>query len=976
MALWTFVSGGVGNRGVGLVEYSQGGGPRVCGEMEARIRGLHGYLRRFSCPLPSEHISRLQNLQLEKVPEIFDSDLMELAREFSQEGYLEEAMGLYSLLRDQGNSSAYSELAAERMKVLSGQGGSLTNRLEFQAGRFLEGVTDPAMVAGMAFGATAYTLSRSMLLPRLLTSPGAFLRETPFAAHVISSGLSTLPEVAAFWSASKGVQFLLRPQSDLGDLNSNIREMFSMGLTLGLMKSFGFIFGGGWLGRNFALGNHAGMLAGIYASHNLEMRRGWRPPQTQESLLLDSLVMLAQFSVGGSLSRSLFPRLYSFNAQVQQRTHHQELHSILDFGVQPVTVEGFKLFVNSSLKSETPSANILMMASDAPESSQKISPYEKLPFTLPPGERISSRYKERFNEIAEELQLNTRWKGDSPEPSEAMEGEVQNIATRLEEVRRAKVKESYGINERATVVPPIHLLNPTERLALRHLAERVKPLVNEIYSLQENPRNGVYWKWMEQQGDVYSKVLFQRHQRDTGVGHLVNDPSLSLFPFFPEKPGYNGMFSSEVSAKEWSALEKTLPRNDPLLAPDTIVIKSKTGAFEAQPMAKSPLFEPLLRDLAKELRAIAGLKIEGSGLSVSLQRQLRSLARAFETGEPGDTRKALQSTLSQKDGGLRVLLGPFDKIWGDGSKGAFIFQVGIRDPKIGKDLQALDDVAVRVAEDIILPGDRPQRTSFALDSLEPVHQALVAGSMGTFPIREISGNSINGSDFFNSGGELKTVHLEVLPHISRRNSLALARVLHPEQIVAPGEINLEAFIAAHEKAHLLGPQASDRVLDGNSVQSAFGRRYLDFEESKADLGAVVLALEGNRMGGLSPEMAKGIYLAHLSYLFSNRYKGKSRKLDLGGHDFARMTQVGFMFQQGAFSLISTGQGPRIQVQFENYPLVAREMWQKIMEFQIEGNVGKARQFGLNLIDRIPEPADRLILDSNQGIPHFFLNREI
>lgn len=203
--------------------------------------------------------------------------------------------------------------------------------------------TDPSMAAGMAFGATAFNGARSLVLPVLMRSPGPLLSKVPFFTRVVASSAAMVPEVGAFWATSHAVRGLTHPLERPWDSPNQVQGIVGLAMTLGFLKTFGFVFGGmgglasgtqnAFLPKQPLFWQQAGMLSGVMAGHGAEIALGWRRPVDFHRFFVDSLVTLGQFNFGGILSQQVFPALYRTNHRVQEimgvreRAHWEQLRS-------------------------------------------------------------------------------------------------------------------------------------------------------------------------------------------------------------------------------------------------------------------------------------------------------------------------------------------------------------------------------------------------------------------------------------------------------------------------------------------------------------------------------------------------------------------------------------------------------------------------------------------------------------------------
>lgn len=292
----------------------------------------------------------LKSLAEETDPQIFYSDLLHWARVRQQEGQTAPAVRVYETLSGEISEpqeilavpEAVQERAINHLTVIRG-GGSWGERLEFQGEQFFEGVLSPSVILGMAVGSTVFTGTRSLLLPRLWGSSARNFLTSGWGARLTASTLALGTESMAFWGVSKSLEEYFHPGSQRWDLATNLQEITSLMMTLGLLRGSGFIFRRShqWavqvshssgasqisqalLGKSSAMWHQGGMLTGILMSHGLEQKLGRRVPQTFDAILLDSLVTLVQFNAAGALSHRVFPKLYARNAQQERRLQHQE----------------------------------------------------------------------------------------------------------------------------------------------------------------------------------------------------------------------------------------------------------------------------------------------------------------------------------------------------------------------------------------------------------------------------------------------------------------------------------------------------------------------------------------------------------------------------------------------------------------------------------------------------------------------------
>lgn len=291
-------------------------------------------------------LNRLSSLSQTSHSFQFATSLFELGSELEEMGQESLATSVYSLFSTRDPSSEthlvsgatveLREQARIRASLLQGQGGvPWGDFLSFQARQVGKSLKDPAMVLGLAAGTTVLARSRSWLLPKLLNSRSAFLSSIPFVSRTAATTLATVPETTALWATSKGINEYLHPGIQRWDLATNLRELGTLGLSLGVMKPVGFGFARGGvalhrvggipqfvkmiLPKNPMVWNHAGMYAGLALSHGMEMNLGLRPQQSLSFLLAGSASFWLQLQVGGSLSRLAFPGLHAYQSRLYQK---------------------------------------------------------------------------------------------------------------------------------------------------------------------------------------------------------------------------------------------------------------------------------------------------------------------------------------------------------------------------------------------------------------------------------------------------------------------------------------------------------------------------------------------------------------------------------------------------------------------------------------------------------------------------------
>ncbi len=253
------------------------------------------------------------SLLQEQNPEMFFNGLLNFGFRLENQGKIELAAEVYSAIVGAGLVSApplhIREKAENQLNAILGKG-STGPRTEFLLRQFAEQATDPAAIFAMASGGIVYKATRLAALTRLLSSPTRNFFTSGFSARAAASLLGFAAEVPAFTLAAKlGNAALGRQQT--WDVTSLSRELASGVIVLGSLKLSGW---GSALVMNRLQGQasagilrggvqQGGMLGGILLGHRLEEAAGLREAMDGPATLMDSLVTLLHFNIGGQLAR-------------------------------------------------------------------------------------------------------------------------------------------------------------------------------------------------------------------------------------------------------------------------------------------------------------------------------------------------------------------------------------------------------------------------------------------------------------------------------------------------------------------------------------------------------------------------------------------------------------------------------------------------------------------------------------------------
>ncbi|MFO1464725.1 MAG: aminotransferase class I/II-fold pyridoxal phosphate-dependent enzyme [bacterium] len=280
--------------------------------------------------------AELRSLAGEPDPELFFEGLISFGARQEQLGDPALAAEVYGLILGTDHSGlgvtpTLRGRAQARLDAILGRG-AFGARFEFLGRHFAREAADPVNLLAMTSGSLVFSLARGAFLSRLLAAPTRNLLTTGFGARALASAGAFALEVPAFWATGKGLREVLAPGSQSWDPATNFRELAGAGLTLGALKLTGYAAQGLFRrahGLSFEAGAglpaglrlaqqayaQAGMFTGILLGHRLEEWTGLRRPVDGATTLVDSLVMLLQFNVGGRLSGSLLGEGWSRRIQ-------------------------------------------------------------------------------------------------------------------------------------------------------------------------------------------------------------------------------------------------------------------------------------------------------------------------------------------------------------------------------------------------------------------------------------------------------------------------------------------------------------------------------------------------------------------------------------------------------------------------------------------------------------------------------------
>lgn len=289
----------------------------------------------------------LKNLNQERNPELFLSDLISLAGQWNREGKTDLAVPLFhaianSLEEHPEIQARISDSLQDRLNqerhIATGKA-PWSQRSDIYLRQWVDGAVDPLLLAGFAAGTFSFQLGRWSALRVLGRS--AWIRNPLYRQLVGTAawGVGVGLESAAFNYSLKGLQWAVH---DAPFAPLTRREFLGTALTLGLFRS-SHLLGQeimrwrrgvpAWrphLGAAFPNASHR-LLEGsldfglswgaLVFSHHLQQGWGWRYPMKAQGLMGESLSILLQLKLAGKIFQEVQPvRLRNWGARMDRES--------------------------------------------------------------------------------------------------------------------------------------------------------------------------------------------------------------------------------------------------------------------------------------------------------------------------------------------------------------------------------------------------------------------------------------------------------------------------------------------------------------------------------------------------------------------------------------------------------------------------------------------------------------------------------
>ena len=657
-------------------------------------------------------------------------------------------------------------------------------------------------------------------------------------------------------------------------------------------------------------------------------------------------------------------------------------------------------------------------------------------FPLPKDPIPSNRFRERFNTVAGELGIGIEWVEDSKNPlavdanelvvdgfsldkyglnslasasnksvaltsipstyNKALADDVTSILNAVENERLAETEKSANFHKWIHFEPNFSNIKPVEKEVIYAFEERVMPIIDRIEAKQQFQNFDQLKEWMDDNGgyDNSAHFMFSRFRGDfcAGIPHnyqFGGNKVCSLFPWYPDQPTINGMFTSDISLKEFKDLAKELPSDHEFLRPTTMLSKDKEGKIVSTPIPLHPDFIDDHKQLATALERVARTVVDSEKLDEPTRKQLLAWAKFFRTGSAEDEAIAAQASIDagESKGNLSIHLGPSESYWKDNTKFPYLLTVGIRNRGLMNEMsktmgnfQDIEDSLSGVKH--YSPREIPMRGG----ACEVIEAVTTGGFIKTFPLGEPGGFNYPNYQAYKTEGTNRFVMVEgykgdaAKPSI--KNYIAVQNSIFDEPI---DDIDMEKmvvpFIAAHELGHNLAALRDHVTPSGDKMGAVFGKHWGSADEPKADLTGIRGVWVAKQKGTATQKSIDEAVMAGRLFNFSKLYVGK-KAFDKGltDHTFGTMLQVGYAFKTGGYKYVKVNIDGKPQMRIhqdkEVYFESQAELWQKIIEFQAAGDLEGFLAFAKEAVDSIPDAADKMVLEAKKSTPWKFINRTL
>lgn len=451
--------------------------------------------------------------------------------------------------------------------------------------------------------------------------------------------------------------------------------------------------------------------------------------------------------------------------------------------------------------------------------------------------------------------------------------------------------------------------NPAERAWLKRVADRLQSASLTIFGRQSHHNYEKLAEWMTLNGDTDSRFHFDRMrvtkppeiERVTeqvlraafetfgahfGATDVPLEDYMSVFPWFEEKPAFNGMLPAGMNDTEKEYLSGHYDAEHPIRLPWTVVEDKDPGEsigedtkdtivtsffdgheipirwhvrgkgegqwYTVTNIAHHPEFRKYFREIVQVLReSIEDTSVGEYDLHPKFKQYIANAAEAIEAG---DFRRLLKADMEPPAGNLFFTFFPHEGYWPDGIKFPFMFETGIMEPVAAMtpaEAQITKGLEERVIEIAQARGLPYQEREFGAEGTVLLWPYRTGGFMRAF-YREPLGHDYPKRQYEGIGGHRTVILLDAgVAGMSSSNAIVDELIgntfLENEDMVE--------FAAWHERTHGTGARPDTPTNSGRTMSDVYGDFWGDIAEPLADAGSL-LSIEARFKAGLISKEAR------------------------------------------------------------------------------------------------------------------------
>lgn len=273
-------------------------------------------------------VAEILSLVGEKDSQFFWEGVHGMALKARAENQLFPAGNLFTAIVQAGEAAPAEarEKAQAELDAIAGKGHT-GRRMEFLTQQFVHQATDAKMIAPMILGSAVFQLTRTAALGRLAATTEASWFTRGFGARLTAGAAGFVVEAPTFALGSKALMSLAGEGTPWDAANVG-KELAAASITLGALKTFGFLGNQGFLkfhgigelqmgqltrmqrASQFAFAQGA-MFTGMMAGHKLEERIGLRPHVEGATAVVDTLSSMVSLGVGGHLGHKVLGKRFA-----------------------------------------------------------------------------------------------------------------------------------------------------------------------------------------------------------------------------------------------------------------------------------------------------------------------------------------------------------------------------------------------------------------------------------------------------------------------------------------------------------------------------------------------------------------------------------------------------------------------------------------------------------------------------------------